>query len=391
MPTRLARVGFLLESADASGSSALWLSLLLTALSRQPISITTVLVTDQDPSPDWRSIVGEVAVVPGLAEAAPLSPVHRLAVRAGLLPSTGRVSQPRRVAALNLDALFGFFLADSRLRTRILSWLPDFQHRECPMFFSAEERARRDRRFLGVAERADRVILMSDSVRAAFAVFAPQYARKSRTIRVAATLPPSTEHAPLVRERYRLPERFLLFPAQLWQHKGHDTLLAALADLRRDGLFPFIVLTGPLHDSRNPRYADALFRTLSETGLRDQVAVLGVIPRDHLVALLRQSAGVMNPSRYEGFALSVDEAAAAGKRVIASDIPAHREHRDAEIMFFPPGDASALAGSLRKAWLEWPHGVDPAREEQALSAALARARDGAMTFAAVVQELMAVR
>jgi hypothetical protein len=77
--------------------------------------------------------------------------------------------------------------------------------------------------------------------------------------------------------------------------------------------------------------------------------------------------------------------------VIASDIPAHREHRDAEIMFFPPGDASALAGSLRKAWLEWPHGVDPAREEQALSAALARARDGAMTFAAVVQELMAVR
>ena len=42
------------------------------------------------------------------------------------------------------------------------------------------------------------------------------------------------------------------------------------------------------------------------------------------------------------------EAAAAGAPVVLSDIPAHRETLGGAAVFFPPGDAQALAAELER-------------------------------------------
>jgi glycosyltransferase involved in cell wall biosynthesis len=63
--------------------------------------------------------------------------------------------------------------------------------------------------------------------------------------------------------------------------------------------------------------------------------VLGVIPRQDMMVLLAHSGGVLNPSRFEGWSTTVEEAKALGKALMLSDIAVHREQvagrRDAQL------------------------------------------------------------
>lgn len=74
---------------------------------------------------------------------------------------------------------------------------------------------------------------------------------------------------------------------------------------------------------------------------------------DHLVRINRTTDGelrwlyehcefVIQPSLYEGYSLVAQEAIAFGKRVIVSDIPAHRETCGSNATYFDPADAESL-------------------------------------------------
>ncbi len=69
--------------------------------------------------------------------------------------------------------------------------------------------------------------------------------------------------------------------------------------------------------------AHTVRRRLEETGLTDQVALLGYRP--DAMQLLAQSNLLLHPSKYEGFGLAVAEAASLGVPAVTSDAPGLRE------------------------------------------------------------------
>lgn len=69
------------------------------------------------------------------------------------------------------------------------------------------------------------------------------------------------------------------------------------------------------------------------------------LPQDRYRDLLRSAAILVYTSAYEGFGLPPREALSAGVRALASDIPVHREHLPAEILF-GGNDAPAFAHHL---------------------------------------------
>jgi len=146
--------------------------------------------------------------------------------------------------------------------------------------------------------------------------------------------PPARRDAVLARLGVRPP--FLLQVGALEPRRGLDLSLAALAALRAEGREVTLAVVG---EARAP--VAALLAP------PPWVRLLGRVDDDELPALYAGAAGVLAPSRGEGFDLPVLEALACGAAVVASDIDVHAEHFAGAVELFPSGDGCGLAAACR--------------------------------------------
>ncbi|MFC4457950.1 glycosyltransferase family 4 protein [Pseudonocardia nematodicida] len=151
----------------------------------------------------------------------------------------------------------------------------------------------------------------------------------------------------------------LLSVGSLTPRKGHDVLVAALAELT--DLDWTATIVGP--GGRAPEHADAV-----RTAAGERVRFTGARHGAELEAEYAAADLLVLPSRAEPYGMVVTEALARGIPVLASDVGGVRSALgDAAVdeLLVPPGDDDALAGALRRS------GGDPALR--------ARARDRART------------
>ena len=259
-----------------------------------------------------------------------------------------------------VDVFFGSCVLFKYPGVGTLSWLPDFQHVHLPEMFTDGERRERDEEFLQSIKSADRIVLLSEAVKTDLAAFAPEYTGKARVLQPISYVPESLYQADpsLFARDYNLPEKFAYMPNQFWRHKNHETVFKALRLLRDKGIKVTVVCTGYPGDYRNAGYFASLWEKVSQWDLREQVVYLGLVSRERVFSLIRQCACVINPSLFEGWGLSVDEARSVGKRGVMSDIPAHREQNPPHAVFFDPHDCDDLAEKLAGVWSQSRPGPD---------------------------------
>jgi len=145
---------------------------------------------------------------------------------------------------------------------------------------------------------------------------------------------------------YDLPERFLFYPAQLWPHKNHLTVLQALKQIERSyGLKIPLVLTGAKYSA-----APKIFSFVADQSMA-YVRYLGKVPFQELVALYHKAAFLITAVLYESSSLAILEAAAAGTPIIASRTPPNEEAAQVlQLNLFNPLSADELARLLVSLW-----------------------------------------
>ena len=139
----------------------------------------------------------------------------------------------------------------------------------------------------------------------------------------------------------RLPERFLLYPANLWPHKNHARLLEALARVRDRELG--LVLAGQTY-GRGRRLA-AQARRL---GLEDRLRHVGQVEPAVLAALYRRAMAVVIPSLHEGFGFPALEAMACGCPVASSGRGGLWEASGEAALQFDPERPEEIAGAIEQ-------------------------------------------
>jgi len=87
--------------------------------------------------------------------------------------------------------------------------------------------------------------------------------------------------------------------------------------------------------------------SVSKNNLDDLFRVLGIVPYEDLLSLMRHSVAIINPSLCEGWSTTVEEAKALGKTILLSDIAVHKEQDPPKGCFFPPEDAICLAEGMQ--------------------------------------------
>ena len=291
--------------------------------------------------------------------------------------------------ANGVDCLFSVVMENrADVSVPLLIWIYDLQHHHLPELLSVRERNQRDQVIARESERATRLITQSTSVANDLEQFFPTAQGKARSIVWVSHIPVTVYQAEptAVLKKYNLPEKFFYLPNQFWMHKNHTLVVEALEMLRARNIHPVVVCTGKPHDDRNADYVGELLSKVSALNLREQFIVLGSVTRDQVYALMRQSVAVLNPSRFEGFGLSVAEAKSLGKRVLVSDLPSLREQDAPHALYFNPNDARELADNMEMLWRTVPAGADLELEANARAALPRRQREFANQFLAVARE-----
>jgi glycosyltransferase involved in cell wall biosynthesis len=145
--------------------------------------------------------------------------------------------------------------------------------------------------------------------------------------------------------------------------------LALVASTRGlDGLPP-VVLTGRTEDPRNPAYFDTLMSDAAARGVAGHFRHLGLVSYEDVFGLNASADALINPSLFEGWSTTVEEAKALGTRMILSDIGVHREQAP-DARFFKPDRPDQLASLL----VELADGPPPQRPSPASLRAIHSAR-----------------
>lgn len=128
----------------------------------------------------------------------------------------------------------------------------------------------------------------------------------------------------------------LLYVASFQERKDHGTLLRAVAQISEVDLV--MVGDGELR-GHYERQAEAL-------GIAKRVHFLGA--RSDVAELLKMADIYVHVPIFEGFGIAAAEAMAAGKPIIASNVPGLAQVVSDAALLVPPSDSEALATAIRK-------------------------------------------
>ncbi len=287
----------------------------------------------------------------------------------------------------NIDVVFPSTLSVGRNKA-VIYWIPDFQFVHLPQLYTAAHIANNKIKLNRYFNDADLVVVSSEDALKDFKNYSPQFVHKARVMSFVAHVPENlyNDDLSVVLRQYHLPREFIYLPNQFWSHKNHLAVFEALKTLKGEGLRPFIVCSGNPLDERNPAHLALLLQKISEYGIRDQVAFVGLVPHHHVYALIRQSKCVLNPSLFEGWSTSVEEAKSVGKRMLLSNLGVHLEQNPAGSIYFDRHDNMDLAAKLKKAWLEFPAGPDFILEMEARASLGIRMKNFANRFLEICSE-----
>lgn len=227
-----------------------------------------------------------------------------------------------------------------------VGWIPDFQHFHLPKFFDEKELTIRDKKFMEIIRYSDAVLVSSQDALNDLNKFCPENTTPTHILRFVSCLHPNLDEQPSRAElvmRYNLDRPWFHVPNQFWAHKNHGVVIEALRVLKLQGNCPLVTATGSTNDGRNPDYFPSLMKRVSDYGLQENFRVMGVLPYSDVVSLMRYSVAIINPSLFEGWSTSVEEAKAMEKKIILSDISVHREQNPERGYYFDANDSNVLA------------------------------------------------
>lgn len=248
-----------------------------------------------------------------------------------------------------------------------LCWLPDLQHKRLPQFFETWEIRLRDSIIRSWCRDCQGIVLSSGDAKKDLQEFYPDCEARLGVLQFVSEVAAGTpeEGGVDLSKLYGIRGRYFFIANQFWAHKNHQVIIDALRYLRRSGQTVQVVATGNTGDYRQTGFYESLMSNAKAAGVQDDFRVLGVVPHSHLSMLMRNAVAIINPSLFEGWNTSVEEAKSLGKHVILSDIAVHREQNPARAEYFSPGDASSLAGILWERWVHYDQVADEAEMQKA--------------------------
>lgn len=251
--------------------------------------------------------------------------------------------------ALELNKIGRFF------KRKGIFWIPDFQHRTLPEFFSQEELVRKQEKDTEMVMSKNPMVLSSLDAKNDLERFYPGYRCKIEVVHFVSYIEPeiraiTPELEEKVREKFGLKKKYIYLPNQFWQHKNHIVAVRAIEELKKRGALADhdFVFTGNLEDYRNPAYINRLKEIMEAPQVADAIRLLGFVDRTEQLCIMKNAQFIVQPSLCEGWGTVLEDAKVLDKTVLLSDIPVHREQKNEKCRLFHPNEPEELANLMEQ-------------------------------------------
>jgi glycosyltransferase involved in cell wall biosynthesis len=346
----------------------------------------TVLTRRQGDAP-YNAAVDKLLEIPADPRASVVKRIYRKAAKQVGISIESRSAIAASLLNEKVDVFFTHTIYPVSAGVPLIGWIPDFQYVHLPDI-SGPEQVKAFTHYHRDLIRQSKVLLVSSNdVLKDLANFDGNAARGAHVIPFVAQIPEAVYQTDpgYVCAKYSIPERYFFMPNQFWKHKNHLLVVKALQILARRSVDVTVVCTGTTFDDRDRNYFSSVLTEVAMAGVHDRFRILGLVPRADVFPLQRQAMAILQPSLFEGWSTSIEEAKSLGKRVIASDLAVNIEQiPDAD--FFPRHDAEKLADTLEHVAKQASPGPDLAREAIARAECPERVTQFARQFVAAARE-----
>lgn len=120
----------------------------------------------------------------------------------------------------------------------------------------------------------------------------------------------------LFKMKKKLPKEYVLFPANMWPHKNHISLLKGFIKAKRN--HPELANLKLVFTGSIERETNEINSFITENNLRKDVLYLGYIPQAEMKYVFSCASMLAFPSKFEGFGIPLVEAMASGIPIICS-------------------------------------------------------------------------
>ena len=256
------------------------------------------------------------------------------------------------IGKYGIDLISHMAIFSDRFKCKVINWIPDFQHKYLPEYFSEQEIFSRNEKFELYAKYSNKVLLSSYDAQNDFYTFFPKYKEKAAVLQFVASIDFNELNKSFKEFKNSKFEnkRFFFLPNQFWQHKNHLTVFKSILELKKRGHEIKLFCSGYMEDYRNKEYIFILKKFILDNKLQNNVELLGVIPYSQLYLLMCKSICVINPSLFEGWSTTVEECKSLSKNIILSDLKVHKEQNPLGY-YFSPMNYLELADIMEKQWL----------------------------------------
>jgi glycosyltransferase involved in cell wall biosynthesis len=352
------RIGLFLNAARSSGGTYQYCQTVLDAMAGLPKDRFSAVAAYADHS--WRDAVERVgihgiAVRPSLVESVIGRAWEFLSLPSGFWRTHLGPHLPTARKLATAKASLWVFPAQDRWSYRLA--LPsacavhDLMHRyerRFPEVGSTREYWDRESRYRRIAESAAAILVDSEVGRQQVH---ESYGYPLDRIFVLPYAPPRylTDAArdPSFSGRYRLPDKFIFYPAQFWRHKNHENLIRAVALLVQRLPDLHLVLAG----SPKNGYA-ASMDVVAQLGIGTRVHAIGYVSDSDMPELYRRARALVMPTYFGPTNIPPLEAFTVGCPVAVSRIYGMPKQVGTAALLFNPDSPEQIADCIERLWTD---------------------------------------
>ena len=145
-----------------------------------------------------------------------------------------------------------------------------------------------------------------------------------------------------IKEKYKLKNDYIFYPANFWAHKNHMYILKAIKILREKKHIDIdVIFSGS--DQGNLEY---ILNKAKEFKINDLIHYIGFVPNEEMPSLYKQSLSLVMPTYLGPTNIPPLEAFAYETPVCYSDMPFFREQVGDSVFFMDLRDSSSLVKNI---------------------------------------------